>query len=215
MKRHDLIFLDPKCWREVLATQGDLAGDSLVARWVDNGWPLIGRRATPCEVHGVPLGLPLPPFAGKRRLSFLLQAEDIVATSPPPTLRSVVAAAPRAWWPTLDGLDKLASRHAVEARVFGSLAWRAVTGLDYLTGRSDLDLLLHVNSDTDVHQLAGDVAAIERAAPMRLDGELIRDDGAAVNWREFHAGAREILVKTIGGVAMLSASQFFPGKVLS
>ena len=50
---------------------------------------------------------------------------------------------------------------------------------------------------------------------MRLDGELIRDDGAAVNWREFHAGAREILVKTIGGVAMLSASQFFPGKVLS
>src|ERR1700709_2690184 len=110
MKRHDLIFLDPKCWREVLATRGDLAGDSLVARWVDNGWPLIGRRATPCEVHGVPLGLPLPPFAGKRRLSFLLQAEDIVATSPPPTLRSVVAAAPRAWWPTLDGLDKLASR---------------------------------------------------------------------------------------------------------
>ena len=48
-----------------------------------------------------------------------------------------------------------------------------------------------------------DLAAIEAAAPMRLDGELVRDDGAAVNWREFHAGAREILVKTIDGVALL------------
>jgi phosphoribosyl-dephospho-CoA transferase len=215
MKRHDLIFVNPKSWRAMLATRGDLAADPLVARWVENGWPLIGRRATPCEVHGVPLGLPLPPFAGKRRLSFLMQAEDIVSTSPPPALRSVIPVAPRAWWPTLVGLDELASQHAVEARVFGSLAWRALTGLDYLTDRSDLDLLLHVDRDTDVYQLAGDVAAIERAAPMRLDGELIRDDGAAVNWREFHAGAREILVKTIGGVAVLSASQFFPGKVLS
>jgi phosphoribosyl-dephospho-CoA transferase len=215
MKRHDLIFVDPKRWRAVLATRDDLTTDPLVARWVENGWPLIGRRGTPCEVHGVPLGLPLPPFAGKRRLSFLMQPEDIVSTSPPPALRSVIAVAPRAWRPTLDGLDELASRHAVKARVFGSLAWRALTGLDYLTGRSDLDLLLHVNSDTDVHQLAGDVAAIERAAPMRLDGELIRDDGAAVNWREFHAGARDILVKTIGGVAMQSTSQFFPGKVPS
>ena len=40
---------------------------------------------------------------------------------------------------------------------------------------------------------------------MRLDGELVRDDGAAVNWREFHAGAREILVKTVGGVALLDS----------
>ena len=29
-----------------------------------------------------------------------------------------------------------------------------------------------------------------------LDGELMRDDGAAVNWREFHAGAGEVLVKS-------------------
>ena len=85
---------------------------------------------------------------------------------------------------------------AVEARVFGSLAWRALTGLDYLTDRSDLDLLLHVHRDTDIHRLTAELAGIEAAAPMRLDGELVRDDGAAVNWREFHAGAREILVKT-------------------
>jgi len=38
---------------------------------------------------------------------------------------------------------------------------------------------------------------------MRLDGELVRDDGAGVNWRELHSGARELLVKTTDGVALL------------
>jgi phosphoribosyl-dephospho-CoA transferase len=99
--------------------------------------------------------------------------------------------------------------------VFGSLAWRALTGLDYLTGRSDLDLLLHVHRDTDLLRLAADLALIEALAPMRLDGEFVRGDGAAVNWREFHAGAREILVKTVGGVALLDTTQFLSGTMPS
>ena len=215
MRRHDLIFVSPTAWRSLLETRGDLAADPLVARWADKGWPLVGRRAMPGEAHGVALGLPLPPFAGKRRLSFLMQPEDVISTVPPPTLSSAGRTAPRAWWPTLDGLDELASQHSVEARVFGSLAWRALTGLDYVTDRSDLDLLLHVHRDTDLHRLAADMARIEAPAPMRLDGELIRDDGAAVNWREFHAGAREILVKTVGGVALLDTRLFLLGEMPS
>jgi phosphoribosyl-dephospho-CoA transferase len=215
MRRHDLVFVRPTAWRSLLATRGDLAADPLVAPWVDKGWPLIGRRAMPGEAHGVALGLPLPPFAGKLRLSFLMQPEDIISTAPPPALSSASRVAPREWWPTLDSLDELASQHCVEARVFGSLAWRALTGLDYLTGRSDLDLLLHVHRGTNLHRLAVDVAGIEATAPMRLDGEFIRDDGAAVNWREFHAGAREILIKTVAGVASLDARLFLSGELPS
>jgi phosphoribosyl-dephospho-CoA transferase len=220
MRRHDLIYVSPAAWRSLLATRGDLAADPLVAEslvesWVDNGRPLIGRRAMPHEVRGVALGLPLPPCAGKRRLSLLMRPEDIVATAPPPALSLAGRAAPPAWRPALDALDALASRHCVEARVFGSLAWRALTGLDYLTECSDLDLLLHVDRDTDLVRLAADMAAIEASAPMRLDGEFIRDDGAAVNWREFHAGAREILVKTVGGVALLDTSLFLSGTMPS
>ena len=213
IQRHDLIFASPTGWRAVLATRRDLATEPLVALWVDAGRPLIGRRATPCEGPGVPLGLPLPPSAGKRRLSFLMQPEDIVSITPPPALGSVRRAAPRAWWPTLDAVDALASRYSVDARVFGSLAWRAITGLEYLTDRSDLDLFLHVGCDIDPHCLTAGLAEIEAAAPMRLDGELIRDDGAAVNWREVHAGEREILIKTTGGVALLETSRFLSGQV--
>jgi phosphoribosyl-dephospho-CoA transferase len=116
--------------------------------------------------------------------------------------------APRAWWPTLDAVRELAGKYSVEARVFGSLAWRALTGLDYLTDRSDLDLLLYVHRDTDLHHLTAELAGIEATAPMRLDGELVRDDGAAVNWRELPTGSREILVKTVGGVALIDREHF-------
>ncbi len=208
MRRHDLIFVDPGAWRSLLDTRGDLAADPLVALWVDNGRPLIGRRAMPGEGHGVALGLPLPPSAGKRRLSFLMQPEDIVATSPPPPLNAARRFAPRAWWPTLARLDALASQHCVDARIFGSLAWQALTGLGYLTDSSDLDLLLYVHRDTDLYALADDLADIDAAAPMRIDGELMRGDGAAVNWREVHNGSREILVKTLGGITLLDPDLF-------
>ena len=208
MRRHDLIFVGPAAWHSLLLTRSDGAANALVSCWVDRGWPLIRRRAMPGEGHGVPLGLALPYFAGKKRFSFLMRHEDILSTSPPPSLRSAGPSAPRAWRPTLAKLEDLASRHRVEARVFGSLALAVVTGLDYLTDRSDLDLLLQVNRDTDLSRLTADLARIEAAAPMRLDGELIRHDGAAANWRELHAGPREVLVKTVSDVALLDAQLF-------
>ena len=214
IRRHDLIFVSRTGWRAALATRRDLATEPLVALWVENGRPLIGRRAMPGEAHGVALGLPLPPSAGKRRLSFIMPPEDILSITPPPTLSSVRRAAPRAWRPTLDAVDSLASRHSVEASVFGSLAWGAITGLEYLSDGSDLDLLLHVGCDTDLHGLTAGLAEIEAGAPMRLDGELVRDDGAAVNWREFHAGQREILIKTAAGVALLQTRRFVSGPLL-
>lgn len=209
--RHDLIYVSPQGWRAMLAARGDLGDNPLLARWSDEEWPTVRRRPAPSEPEGVAVGLPLPPSAGKRRLSFVLQPDDIISTARPHLLNSARGSAPLAWWPTLDRLGELALRHSVEARVFGSLAWQILTGLDYLTDRSDLDLLLDVRRETDLDCIAADLAAIEADAPMRLDGELMRDDGTAVNWREFHTGAREVLVKRIDGVGLLDRSLFISG----
>jgi phosphoribosyl-dephospho-CoA transferase len=213
--RHDLVFVSPEGWRAMLATRGALAADPLVAPWSDKGWPTIRRRAMPGEAAGVAVGLPLPPSAGKKRLCFLLQSDDVTSVARPPLLNDLRALAPRSWWAALDRLDELAFRHSVEVRAFGSLAWRALTGLDYLTDRSDLDLLLDVGRDTDLDRLVTEVAAIETDAPMRLDGELMREDGTAVNWREFQAGAGEVLVKSIEGVHLLDRDLFISGRTRS
>ncbi|WP_428668526.1 malonate decarboxylase holo-[acyl-carrier-protein] synthase [Reyranella sp.] len=215
MKRHELFFIRPASWGAALAAGGESAAGPLVAHWVDNGWPLIGRRPLPGEGEGVPLGLPLPPAAGKRRLSYLMPRDAILATTPPPCLRVAGRVAPCRWWGTLDRLEALAIQHGVQARVFGSLAWRALTGLDYLTAESDLDLLLQVRTDTDLSALTTGLAEIERLAPMRIDGELVRDDGTAVNWRELHGSARQVMVKTAEGIALLDRERFLAEEVLS
>jgi phosphoribosyl-dephospho-CoA transferase len=195
----------------MLEARGDLATDSLLARWPKMRWPTIRRRALPNEVSGLALGLPLPPSAGKKRISLLVDIDHVASVARPPLLRQARAYAPRNWWPTLDRLDALALRHAVEARVFGSLAWQSLTGLDYVTDRSDLDVLFEFQGETDIDRFVADVAAIETGAPMRLDGELMGADGAAVNWREFHGGASELLVKRIESVVMLGRHQFMSG----
>jgi len=210
-RRHMLVFLRLQAWQAARSTHAELTRDPIVTLWVESGWPLIVRRSTPDEACGVPVGLPLPPWAGKRRIGFLVQPEDVRYVVPPPGLDSIITCAPRGWWPTLEGLADLALRHSADARVVGSLAWHALTGLNYLTPQSDLDFVLHTRPGTDLPRLAAAIQAIETAAPMRLDGELIRADDAAVNWREFNAGARELLVKTAGGVALINRNDFVSG----
>ena len=215
LRRHDLVFVSAAAWRSLLEARCDLAGEPLVADWIDRGWPLIARRAAAGEGGGLPLGLPLPPSPGKRRIALRLPADAVVSTAPPPRLGEAIAVVPPAWRPTMARLVDLAAVHGGEARVFGSLAWRLLTGLDYLTARSDLDMLLPLPRAGDVARLTAELATLEVAAPMRLDGELVRDDGAGVNWREFHEGAPEVLVKTIGATALLRTSQFVGGEYWS
>lgn len=192
---------------------GRLHEDPLIAHWVDKGWPLVARRAAPGEDSGVPLGLPLPPGRTVRRIPLLALQDEIVAITAPPTLCSVRAVLPSSWSRTLEHLDLLRVLHAIELRVCGSAAWRSITGLDYMTDRSDLDLLVYIRSETDVREVTAGLAAIEAAASMRLDGELIRTDGAGVNWREFHSGAPQLLMKTVSGVSLIEPDLFVLGEV--
>ena len=107
LRRHDLIFVSPVAWRSLLQTRDDLTGKSLIIDWADRGWPLVARRAMPCEKDGVALGLPLPPFAGKRRISLLMRPEDIVSTAPPLELRAAISVAPEPWQHALQGSGEL------------------------------------------------------------------------------------------------------------
>jgi len=208
LDRHQLAFVSPAAWRSALAGRPDFAAAPLVEAWARRGWPLISRRPLPGEGAGVPLGLPLPPFAGKRRLCFLMRPEDVLATSAPPALAEVLPDAPISWRATICELRALASKHAVTVQAFGSLAWRTLTGLDYVTASSDLDVLFRVHSRTDLRALAAGVAEIDAVAPMRVDGELVRSSGVAVNWRELLGEAREVLVKSTAGVELVDRDRF-------
>ncbi|MDT8275224.1 malonate decarboxylase holo-[acyl-carrier-protein] synthase [Roseomonas mucosa] len=207
--RHALLRVSPEGWAAMLEMRPEWRGEPLLAGWAWRGWPLVARRRGECETAGgIAAGLPLPPSAGKRRLAVLLPGDAVTEIRPPLPLAEALPSAPPGWRPVLEALLALGAAHRVTPRVFGSLAWAALTGLDYLGPASDLDLLWPVLPPPRMAALLAALGGIEARAPMRLDGEVLLPDGSGANWREIQAGAAEILVKRAGGVALLPRADF-------
>jgi phosphoribosyl-dephospho-CoA transferase len=202
--RHALLRIEPAAYASMLAGRAELAGEALLFDWASLSRPLIARRRGACDVAGfVAAGIPLPPAQGKKRVALQLDPAAILYVEPPPLLRDAACAAPAEWRAAIGAICDLCLRAGVDARAFGALAWASLTGLEYLSAASDLDLLFAVNEDADVPALLGGLGRIEAGAPMCLDGEIIRLDlGMAANWRELYAGAGEVLIKTIDGVEL-------------
>ncbi|WP_175720181.1 malonate decarboxylase holo-[acyl-carrier-protein] synthase [Burkholderia anthina] len=213
LRRHTLVTLTADGWRDAGARDPALAADPLVQAWAAHGWPLIVRRASPDEADAgrVPLGLPLPPSAGKRRVALNVAADALASVGPLPALADVLVAAPAAWHAPLRELDALGARCGVQGRVFGSLAWQALTGEHYLSESSDLDIVFPLPAAASLAPLLDGLADIDARAPMRIDGELLRGDGAGVNWRELHARLPEVAVKTATAVELTAADAFTGG----
>ena len=187
----------------MLRARGRLASLPYVAQWALRGWPVIVRRpAADDDPALIPVALPLPPAAGKLRLAAQLPPEHIRGRLPPLTLRAAREEAPLAWEPVVASLLALADQTGVEPRLFGSLLWQRLTGLGYLSETSDLDLLWPVADAERAHRLVQWLASIEAGSPVRLDGEILLPGGGGVQWREWHGGASEVLVKTAAGVLL-------------
>jgi phosphoribosyl-dephospho-CoA transferase len=211
--RHELLLVAPSDWARALPQNLDLAARSLLTFWSDRGWPVIVRRRTEKEqLNSVPVGVPLPPVAGKQRIALSIPQSAVVRRQWPPSLRTVRQIAEPSWRRTIDALVSLGVRLGIAPAAFGSLLWQYRTGLQYLSHQSDLDVLWHAHSDCDLAALLAAIAVIEQNAPMRIDGEVVFADGGAVNWRELYLalnGSRssEVLVKSIGGVALADVSK--------
>ncbi|MCE4224092.1 malonate decarboxylase holo-[acyl-carrier-protein] synthase [Methylobacterium sp. C25] len=182
--RHDLVRVDPAAWAAMLRQRPDLDGVPQLAGWAEAGRPLIVRRFFPGEPRdSIPLGLPLPPADGKRRIGFAFSPDDL-SLYPVLALADARTVAPEAWHTTLDALIALGAEHGLTPRPFGSLLWQAATGLTYLAATSDLDVLWSLPTQTIPAGFLAALARIAEAAPMRLDGEILLPDGAGLHWRE-------------------------------
>ena len=206
----------PDVWASAVAQFPSLAGTPLLGSWADRGWPVIvRRRAEADDPDLVPVGVPLPPAAGKRRVALLLPPEGVLQRSSPPLLRAAARVADPGWRSTIVWLRALGARTGVEPSAFGSLLWQHLTGLPYLSPHSDLDVLWPVPADFDVLSLVFSITEVQRAAPLRIDGEVVFPDGSAVNWRELWNAHRTadrpmVLAKTMEGVRLLDIASL-PG----
>jgi phosphoribosyl-dephospho-CoA transferase len=217
-RRHDLLHVALDVWAAALARCPSSADLPLIGAWVDRGWPVIVRRRGEAEdPRLVPVGVPLPPGAGKHRVALVIPPDGVLQRSSPPMLRAAARVADPSWRPTIASLLAVGARTGVEPSVFGSLLWEHLTGLAYLTPHSDLDVLWSVPADFDVLSLVFSIAEVQRDTPLRIDGEVIFPDGSAVNWRELWNARRAadratVLAKTMERVRLLDIASL-PGVV--
>ncbi len=218
LQRHDLLEVSEGAWETMLAERADLHNIPIVASWAARRWPVIARRPAECDPFGaLTLGLPLPPSQGKRRLTFVLTAEAHVVKRPPVLLCDAASFAPRPWRATIQDTLALGETLGRLPHVFGALLWQAVTGLPYITQHSDLDLLWEVTDLHDATLLVEELRRLEVASPVRLDGELLLENGAGVHWQEVARSLQEpdrgMLVKSMRGVEMRFLHELFPAPV--
>ncbi|APO49888.1 malonate decarboxylase holo-[acyl-carrier-protein] synthase [Bradyrhizobium diazoefficiens] len=210
LARHTMVKASAAGWAAVMSRHPELASEPIIDGWARADRPLIVRRPACSDAAGmIPLGLPLPPSHGKRRIAFALAPGDIIAWAPPPSLADAAAAAPARWRETIGLLLQLLP----ETRTFGSLAWQHLTGLPYLSDSSDLDLLWPLSSARQADTLPSDIGRIANRAPMRLDGEIVGRAGG-VQWRELiGADDDEVLVKGPAGVISTTRAAFLTGSL--
>ncbi|MGU3667415.1 malonate decarboxylase holo-[acyl-carrier-protein] synthase [Methylobacterium sp. A49B] len=202
-RRHDLVRADPAAWAAWLDARPDLVAVPHLRGWAEAGRPFVVRRRVPGDDAGaVPLGLPLPPADGKRRIGLALPEEALTALSPM-SLIDVAGDAPAAWRPAIRDLVAIGAGHGIVPRSFGGLLWQAVTGLTYLTATSDLDLLWPCREAVPAGLLT-QIRNIADVAPMRIDGEILLPDGFGLHWRELleaPAGG-SVLAKSVDALAL-------------
>ena len=98
----------------------------------------------PGEASGVALGLPLPPSAGKRRLVVSIVSPSDIRLDRSAAFAEVGRRRQRRGHGGLRSIVSASSRFGIQWKHGYSAVWRgaSLTGLDYVTDRSDLDLLL-------------------------------------------------------------------------
>src|ERR1700677_4263215 len=120
-QRHELLSVAPRVWRSELAARPADAAAPFLATWADNGWPVIVRRRMAGDrPDGVPVGVPLPPAAGKLRIALTIPEQAVLGRSPLPSLPAVFPAGDPGCGPTIHALVALGARHSVSPAAFGS-----------------------------------------------------------------------------------------------
>jgi phosphoribosyl-dephospho-CoA transferase len=205
-----LVWIDRKGAATVAACARDAQLYPVVNEWIVSGRPLVVRCQPPhVEAAGrLAVGLPLPPFLGKRRIALEVDLRAIMRVASPPSLAEIIDELASGWRDPLLQLSAGAAEIDIEFRVFGSAAWQLLTGLPYLTSESDIDLLWRPATNSQLAQGVALLEAWERAAGICADGEILLGDDA-VSWREWarDAGPGRLMAKHWRGAALRTRAE--------
>lgn len=207
LHRHQIAWLADAGWRKAQDREWDAGARDCLAHWAAKRLPLVvTRQPDHLGEDSIALGLPAPTRWGRRRLALTVARSDVLYFDEFPLAEAALGLVPAPARLAWHGLCVNLKAAGVNARVYGSYGWQLLSGLVHVRAGSDIDLWLSVS---DAHQADQAAACLQRFSSdlVRLDGELMFDDGTAVAWREWSAWrngrAKGLLVKTIGGGSLV------------
>ena len=206
LHRHQIAWLGDAGWRKVQDLDWDATARDCLAHWAAKRLPLVVTRQAGLAEDVVALGLPSPGRWGRQRLALTVARSDVLYFDEFPfaevALGLVPARARPAWRELCDSLKAAGAN----ARVYGSYGWQLLSGLVHVRPGSDIDVWVSV-LDADQADAVAACMQVFSNEQVRLDGELMFGDGAAVAWREWlawRAGrVKGLLVKTIDGSSLV------------
>jgi len=208
-----LVWIRPECRASIAAQVTDDKMHAQAAAWLAEDRPLVVARQ-PCgeaRSGAIAVGLALPPAQGKHRISLTVAAKDIARYTPPLRLTDAIVHAPAEWQPALAELESSAAKIDLELRVFGSLAWQALSGIQYLNPQSDIDLLWRPLSNAQLQQGIALLSRWEQDRGLRADGEVLFGRSSAVSWREWatlrSGNDQRVLVKRASSAELVEARE--------
>jgi phosphoribosyl-dephospho-CoA transferase len=210
LQRHTSVWPSATGYASLASQSRDSTAHAALELWSAQEWPLIVRRANDGELRSddtIAVGLALPPSLGKQRLKFQLMRDGLAMHAPPLTLDNLIdTVSDPLFQRTLTPLARSAAREHMVLRLFGSAAWQAQTGLDYMHADSDLDLLAEPGTRAELESAIALLERAQRDVEMRLDGEILFPGGDAVAWREWREAkdANRVIAKNVAGVALVS-----------
>jgi len=189
LRRHQLALVTADGWKDVLRRAWNAPINAGLSHWAAQGLPVVVTRQLPPPTNTtgrIALGVSLPETWGRQRVALQLMPSQLSMFTEFPTLTASLGVLPAVERKAVRDLAASLAARDLQARVYGSVGWQALTGLPYLHDQSDIDLWLAVD---DEHAADAAVELLQQVAGIRrrVDGELVFRDGTAVAWREWAA----------------------------
>lgn len=222
--RHDWAWVNP--------IAAGWVSEPAAADWLRQGRPLVVATQS-APLQPLPslavLGIAAPRSHPAYRARVQLPPGAIRRVARPPLLAALLPRLPRRLQAAARALMTALQGLGVTVRVYGSLGLLGWAGGPVLEGcaiireESDLDLLLEPSSAAEAIALLERLQSLEASgASSPLNGELMRPDGAAVNWREAAralglgltsclASCPSVLVKSLQGTRLMPLADFLGG----
>lgn len=207
LRRHQLAYLSAAGWRKALAT--GLPGDAIgrLHSWGARGLPLVvPRQPGHVSPDRLLLAWPSPRAFGRQRITVEVPLRSVAWFDEFPEAHRAVPLLPRRVRPAIQSLLGQLSAYGVRPRVYGSYGWQLLSGEVYVRDGSDLDLWLGVDGPEQAGAAVGVLEQSDALTGLRIDGELLFPDGAAVAWREYAAWqagrVQSVLIKRIDAVEL-------------